>query len=30
LKPSLAGKPIMYVSANTNLNPSELAEIYAK
>ena len=30
LKPSLAGKPIMYVSANTNLNPSDLSEIYAK
>lgn len=29
VKPSLLGKPIMYVSSNTNLNPNDLASIYA-
>lgn len=29
LKPSLLGKPIMYVSSNSNLNPGELASLYA-
>lgn len=29
IKPSLLGKPIMYVSSNTNLNPNDLASIYA-
>lgn len=29
VKPSLLGKPIMYVSSNTNLNPKDLASIYA-
>ena len=29
VKPNLLGKPIMYVSSNTNLNPNDLASIYA-
>lgn len=29
VKPSLLGKPIMYVSSNSNLNPNDLASIYA-
>lgn len=29
IKPSLVGKPIMYVSSNANLNPNDLASIYA-